>query len=379
MPAEAQPDTPQASRPSVSVVVPTFREAENLPHLVDRLAEVARARGLRLDLTVVDDDSRDGTVEQMSARSEPWMRLLVRTTDRGLSQAVLEGLRQAKGDVLVCMDADLSHPPEAIPAMLDKLAAGADFVIGSRYTEGGSTADDWGFLRWVNSRVATWLAAPLTHVSDPMSGFFALRRATFAAGRDMNPVGYKIGLELVVKCRCERVVEVPIHFADRRFGESKLTLAQQLLYLRHLWRLYTFKFGLWTPLVRFLVIGVLGTLVNLLLLTGLGALEVPTRTAVAISILGAMAANFALSRRLGTPLERAQPLPGQLLSYVAATTPGALVNYFATLATAARFPAWPLQGAALVGIAAGTALNLIASRYLAFRARHVRTGSDSKS
>ena len=372
MPVEAQPDTPQASGPSVSVVVPTFREAENLPYLVDRLAAVARARGLRLDLTVVDDDSRDGTVEQMSARSEPWMRLLVRTTDRGLSQAVLEGLRQAKGDVLVCMDADLSHPPEAIPAMLDKLAAGADFVIGSRYAEGGSTADDWGFLRWVNSRVATWLAAPLTHVSDPMSGFFALRRATFEAGRDMNPVGYKIGLELIVKCRCERVVEVPIHFADRRFGESKLTLAQQLLYLRHLWRLYTFKFGLSTPLVRFLVIGSIGTLVNLVLLTALHALDVPDRTAVALSIFVAMAANFALSRRLGTPLERAQPLPGTLLSYVAATTPGALVNYLSTIAALVRFPAWPLQGAALVGIASGAAFNFTASRYLAFKTRHVR-------
>jgi dolichol-phosphate mannosyltransferase len=376
MSLQAQPDTPQASSPSVSVVVPTFREAENLPHLVDRLAEVARARGLRLDLTVVDDDSRDGTVEVVSTRPEEWVRLVVRTADRGLSQAVLEGLRQARGDVLVCMDADLSHPPEAIPAMLDKLAAGADFVIGSRYTEGGSTADDWGFLRWVNSRVATWLAAPLTHVSDPMSGFFALRRATFAAGRDMNPVGYKIGLELVVKCRCERVVEVPIHFADRRFGESKLTLAQQLLYLRHLWRLYTFKFGLWTPLVRFLVIGLIGTLANLLLLTGLRALGVGAPSAVALSILGAMAANFVLSRRLDRTA-RGPAVVGQLVSYVAATTPGALVNYFATLATAARFPAWPLQGAVLVGIAAGTVLNLTASRYLAFRARYIRAGGGS--
>jgi dolichol-phosphate mannosyltransferase len=355
----------------VSVVVPTFREAENLPHLVDRLARVARDAQLRLDLTIVDDDSRDGTAELVKARPEDWVRLVVRTTDRGLSQAVLEGLRQAEGDVLVCMDADLSHPPETIPRMLEKLDEGADFVIGSRYTDGGSTADDWGFLRWVNSRVATWLARPLTHVSDPMSGFFALRRSTFEAGSAFNPVGYKIGLELVVKCRCERVVEVPIHFADRRFGESKLTLAQQLLYLKHLWRLYTFKFGLWTPLVQFVVIGVIGTLVNLLLLTGLTAAGFAPRGAVAVSILGAMAANFVLSRRWDAAA-RAQPLAGQLVSYVAATLPGALVNYAATLFTASRVPGWPLQGAALAGIAAGAVFNLAASRYLAFRARHVR-------
>jgi dolichol-phosphate mannosyltransferase len=357
--------------PSVSVVVPTFEEARNLPHLIDRLAAV-RAGGLQLDLTIMDDDSRDGSVELVQGRPEDWVRLVVRTADRGLSQAVLDGLRRATGEVLVCMDADLSHPPEAIPAMLAKLREGADFVIGSRYTEGGSTAHDWGFLRWLNSRVATWLARPLTHVSDPMSGFFALRRQTFEAGRDFNPVGYKIGLELVVKCRCERVVEVPIHFADRRFGVSKLTLRQQLLYLAHLWRLYVFKFGVWTPLVQFLVVGGLGTVVNLLLLTTLAALGVPLRPSVALSILGAMGTNFVLSRRFGFAVTRERPWPRQLASYMAASSPGALVNYLATLLALARFPAWPLQAAALVGIAVGMAFNFTASRYLAFKARYFR-------
>jgi dolichol-phosphate mannosyltransferase len=310
----------------------------------------------------------------MQARPENWVRLVVRNAEHGLSQAALDGLRRATGDVLVCMDADLSHPPEAIPAMLAKLHEGADFVIGSRYTEGGSTAHDWGFLRWINSRVATWLARPLTHVSDPMSGFFALRRQTFEAGSEFNPVGYKIGLELIVKCRCERVVEVPIHFADRRFGASKLTLQQQLLYLAHLWRLYAFKFGVWTPLVQFLVVGVLGMLVNLLLLTLLTSLEVPVRTAAALSILGAMATNFALARRLGSAVAPGAGLGQQLVSYVAATTPGALVNYLATLAALARLPAWPVQAAALLGIAAGAAFNFTASRYLAFKARHFRSG-----
>lgn len=358
--------------PSVSVVVPTFREAENLPQLIDRLAAVAREHGLRLDLGVMDDDSRDGSLELVRARAEGWVRIVVRSGERGLSQAVLEGLRDARGDVLVCMDADLSHPPEAIPTMLAKLAEGADFVIGSRYVEGGSTAHDWGFLRWLNSRVATWLARPLTHVSDPMSGFFALRRATFAAGRDFNPVGYKIGLELVVKCRCERVVEVPIHFADRRFGESKLTLVQQALYLRHLWRLYLHKFGLWTPLVRFLVVGGIGTLVNLGLLSGLVALQVPARYAVALAIALAMGSNFVLGRRFGLALPRDRGLAGQLAGYATASLPGALVNYLATLLADARVPGLSIQAAALVGIAAGAAFNLVASRYLAFKAKHVR-------
>jgi len=356
----------------VSIVVPTYREAENLPHLIDRVAEMAKAHALRVEMIVVDDDSRDGAVGIVESRPEPWVRIVVRTEDRGLSQAVLEGLRQAKGDVLVCMDADLSHPPEAVPAMLAKLDAGADFVIGSRYAPGGSTAHDWGFLRWLNSRLATVLARPLTHASDPMAGFFAMKRSTFEAGRDFNPVGYKIGLELIVKCRCERVVEIPIHFEDRRFGVSKLTLKQQLLYLKHLRRLYSFKHGAWSELVQFLAIGGVGTAVNLLLLTALLLALAPLKLAVAIAIFGSMCVNFALNRRLSGSLARTAAWPRSFVHFVLASSPGALVNYLATILTLGRFPGFPPQFAALVGIAAGAAVNLVASRYLVFKATHVR-------
>jgi dolichol-phosphate mannosyltransferase len=241
------------SVPSITIVVPTYEEAENLPNLIDRVAKVREAHDLAIDMLIMDDDSRDGSVELVAARPEKWVQLIVRTAKRGLSEAALDGLRRARGDVLVCMDADLSHPPEALPRMLQALEAGADFVIGSRYTAGGST-DDGGFLRWLNSRAATLLARPLTSVCDPMAGFFALRRSTFENGRALNPVGYKIGLELMIKCGCERVVEVPIHFEHRRYGESKLTIKQQLLYFQHLSRLYAFKYGAWTKLMQFLIV-----------------------------------------------------------------------------------------------------------------------------
>jgi dolichol-phosphate mannosyltransferase len=356
----------------VSIVVPTYQEAENLPYLIDRVAAVAQAHALRLEMIVVDDDSRDGAVAIVESRPEPWVRIVVRAADRGLSPAVLDGLRQARGDVLVCMDADLSHPPEAVPAMLAKLEEGADFVIGSRYTPGGSTSHDWGFLRWINSRLATVLARPLTHASDPMAGFFALRRSTFEAGRDFNPIGYKIGLELIVKCRCERVVEIPIHFEDRRFGVSKLTLKQQLLYLKHLWRLYTFKYGVWSQLVQFLAVGGMGTAANLLLLTALLLARTPLKLAVAIAILGSMCFNFALYRRFSSSVARTSPWPPPFLHFVLASSAGALVNYLTTILTLGRFPGVAPQLAALVGIVAATAVNFVASRYLAFKATHVR-------
>jgi dolichol-phosphate mannosyltransferase len=229
---------------STSIIVPTFREAEALPELIDRLAELRARTGSIVELLIVDDDSRDGTEELIQSRAETWVRLIVRKRDRGLSQAVLVGLRQARGDTLVVMDADLSHPPEAIPEMQALIASGADFVVGSRYVDGGTTADTWGLFRFINSRVATLLARPLTHISDPMSGFFALPRHVFERAKNPSPVGYKIGLELLVRCQCRDVRELPIHFANRTRGESKLTLEQQLLYLRHLARLYRFKLGL---------------------------------------------------------------------------------------------------------------------------------------
>jgi dolichol-phosphate mannosyltransferase len=298
--------------------------------------------------------------------------MVVRTDERGLSMAVLEGMRRARGDVIVCMDADLSHPAEAVPALIQKLEEGADFAIGSRYVTGGTTSDDWGFLRWLNSRVATLLARPLTAVSDPMAGFFAVRRSTFERARHLNPVGYKIGLELIVKCRCERVVEVPIHFEDRRFGQSKLTLGQQLLYLKHLRRLYIFKYGLWSELTQFLVVGAIGTVVNLAALSVFVAAGVALQAAVALAILVSMCSNFALNRRFSFASARHGRWFRQLLAFAAASSVGAIVNYVTTLFIHGRLVDAPLQAAALVGIAAGTAFNFVMSRYLVFRRAHVR-------
>src|SRR5215510_13366771 len=158
----------------VSVIVPTFREAGNLPELIQRVERVRQERGLDLDVIVVDDNSRDGTAELIASLGKPWVRLITRTNERGLSSAVVRGLQEVTGDVLVVMDADLSHPPEAIPELIERLKAGADFVIGSRYVPGGTTDASWGLFRWLNSKVATLLARPFTSVGDPMSGFFAL-------------------------------------------------------------------------------------------------------------------------------------------------------------------------------------------------------------
>jgi dolichol-phosphate mannosyltransferase len=354
---------------SVAVVVPTYREVENLPHLIARIADVRSQNDLNLELLVVDDDSRDGTRELLEKMAVPWVRLIVRTTDRGLSQAVLEGLRQATATTLVVMDADLSHPPEKIVEMLAAIHQGADFVVGSRFADGGSTDDDWGLFRWLNSRIATLLALPLVPLKDPMSGFFALRRETFLAGDEFNPVGYKIGLELVLKCRCQVVREIPIHFVDRKLGKSKLSLREQLRYLKHVRRLYIYKFGNFSDFVQFAIVGFTGSIVNLTLLTAFVAAGISTRVAVALAIAISILWNFFLNRRFSFAHARKDPMLKQLGRFLVASSAGALVNYAVTMLLVKSVQ--HAQLAALAGIAAGLALNFSASRYWVFRQKHV--------
>ena len=230
----------------ISIVVPTYREAQNLEPLITEIAQAMHAASLRYEVILVDDDSRDGSedvVARLAAEGHP-VRIITRVSERGLSSAVIRGFHESKGTCLVCMDADLSHPPEAVPRLVKALReTEIDFVIGSRYVPGGSTDEDWGMLRRWNSKIATLLARPFTSVKDPMAGLFALPRAVFDRAEALDPIGYKIGLELIVKCRCRKVREIPIHFIGRRLGESKLNLKEQFNYLRHLARLAMYKCG----------------------------------------------------------------------------------------------------------------------------------------
>lgn len=246
------------SRQSVSIIVPTYKEAENIPILVERVFTALAEAGIDGEMVIVDDNSRDGSdkvVEGLAGRFP--VRIITRTDERGLSSAVVRGFEEARHDILLCMDADLSHPPEAVPSVVGKIASNeGDFCIGSRYTEGGRTKEDWGLLRKINSLGATWLARPLTSARDPMAGFFCLTRETFerAKAAGLNPVGYKIALEIMIKADCRKVAEVPIEFSDRLHGESKLTFAQQLLYLQHLGRLYRFRLPWLVPVIIVLVV-----------------------------------------------------------------------------------------------------------------------------
>ena len=303
----------------VSVVIPAYREASNLVVLIPQIAEVLAAAGLHGEIIVVDDDSRDGTMAVCAelSRTAP-LRLITRTDERGLATAVVCGLRAARGDVLLVMDADLSRPPEAIPALaVECRKPSVDFVIGSRYASGGSVDQTWSkFRRW-NSTIATLLARGLTDASDPMAGFFAIRRATLARGAELRPLGYKIGLELIVRCGCQAVREIPIAFQDRLHGESKLSLAQQWLYVRHLGRLYGVKYPTLASFVRFALVGLSGMAVDLGTLVAALPLA-PLAVARVAAIMTAMTWNFVLHRRISFAAAGSGPLIDQYARFCGA-------------------------------------------------------------
>jgi dolichol-phosphate mannosyltransferase len=297
------------------------------------------------------------------------VRLIVRKNRRGLSSAVLRGFSEARGWLLMCMDADLSHPPEAIAALVAAVnEPGVQFVLGSRYVAGGSTDRQWGVFRSLNSKVATLLARPFTQAKDPMSGFFVIPRSVFQEADELSPVGYKIGLELIVKCRCRRVREVPIHFADRKFGQSKLGLAEQFRYLRHLKRLADYKFGWLASLVEFCLVGLTGIIVDLgsfwLLLRVL-----PITVARALAIWLAMTCNFFGNRRFTFSHSRHGDLLVQYVKFVATCGLGALVNWSTSVGLAqwVGFFSRHVLVAAVAGIILGTMFNFTLSYLWVFR------------
>ena len=213
------------------MVVPTYNEAGSLPLLIERLAKAFAER--EWELVVVDDGSPDGTADIAAGlgRALP-INVVRRAGKAGLASAVLAGFGAAKGDVLLVMDADLSHPPEVAPQLADAIAAGADLAVGSRYVTGGGVKD-WPMTRQVVSRVACLMGNVFVPVRDCTSGFFAIRRSV-VDGVNLNPIGFKIGFEVMARGRWKNVVEVPYVFRDREHGTSKFGQREIFQYVKQL-------------------------------------------------------------------------------------------------------------------------------------------------
>jgi dolichol-phosphate mannosyltransferase len=210
--------------------------------LIEALDAVFKANRLDGEIVVVDDNSPDGTgaiVDRLAARYP--VRCLHRPGKLGLSSGVIDGWKFARpeSEALGAMDADFSHDPKVVVQMVRALENGNDLAIGSRYVPGGGISN-WPLRRKVTSLVAIALAKPLTRVRDITSGFFLVKRAALD-GVELDPIGFKIGLEVIAKAHYGKAIEVPYVFTDRIAGSSKLNQGEIMNYLRQLGRIYRMK------------------------------------------------------------------------------------------------------------------------------------------
>ena len=230
------------SAAELTMVIPTYNERDRLAELVEALLSAASAAGVALELVIVDDNSPDGTgaLADELARTRP-IRVVHRSGKLGLGSAVVAGFKHASAPVLGVMDADFSHPPSLVPAMLAAFrGTGADVLVASRYIPGGSTPS-WPFSRRLLSRTACLLARPLSPIRDAASGFFLIRRS-IAEQVEIKAGGFKICLELIVRGWPTRLAEMPYRFDDREQGESKMSLREAAGYLVQLKDLYLLRF-----------------------------------------------------------------------------------------------------------------------------------------
>ncbi|MDB5039575.1 MAG: Dolichol monophosphate mannose synthase [Candidatus Eremiobacteraeota bacterium] len=236
------PDAATVTTPmKFSIVVPTYNEAGGIERLVRTVAGIFKQGGLDGEIVVVDDNSPDGTgaiVDRLEAEGLP-VRCLHRPGKLGLSSGVIDGWKFARAESVAvgAMDADFSHDAAILPRMVNALATGGyGLAIGSRYVPGGGI-ENWPKRRIITSRVAIALAQPLTPIKDITSGYFLVTRAALD-GVELDPIGFKIGLEVIAKARYGRALEVPYVFTDRIAGESKLNQSEIFNYLKQLGRIY---------------------------------------------------------------------------------------------------------------------------------------------
>lgn len=299
-------DTATWTAPALSVIVPTFNERDNIAPLVDKL-EAALA-GIAFEVIIVDDNSPDGTAElaKTLAVHKPHVRCIHRIGRRGLSSACIEGMASSSAEFVAVIDADHQHDEAILPQMLEKAQAGADVVVGTRYSGEGSSQSGFTASRQMGSTLATQLSGILTGkaLSDPMSGFFLMRRSLFnEIVPSLSREGFKILLDIIATGNRQlgrklAIDEVPYDFRPRHAGESKmsaLVVAQFLgLIVSQISR------GLLpTSFLLFALVGASGVLVHLVVLTfAFEALDFNFANSQIVATLVAMTTNYILNNEL---------------------------------------------------------------------------------
>jgi dolichol-phosphate mannosyltransferase len=368
---------PAGWRPAeLAIVVPTLNERPNIVPLLERLGETLS--GVAFEVIFVDDDSTDGTPEEIRAicQTEPNVRLLHRIGRRGLASACIEGMLAASAPYVAVMDADLQHDESVLPQMWEKIRSGEfDLVIGSRHASGGSMGEfSSGRVALSNLGLMVSRLVSKHELGDPMSGFFVVTREFIdRVVRRTTGVGFKILLDLVASSPTPvRFAEVPFTFRTRQLGQSKLDINVGLEYL---FLVADKLIGRWVP-VRFILFCLVGTLgvglhlgVLYLLYRVLGAsFGAALLTAIGIAMVVNFAVNNAITYR--DQRRRGWGFLAGLFLFVLACSAGSFSNYAIAQSLLARGVWWPLAG--FCGLAVGSVWNFAVSSVLTWRVRRRR-------
>ena len=231
----------------ISIIIPTYNESENIIKILHSIGEIL-PKNVPTQAIVVDDNSPDGTgklvedyLKNVKKIADYTIEIIHRKAKNGLGSAILNGIQHAKGDTIVVMDSDFSHPPQIIPKLIESIKKYQyDIAVASRYIKGGKI-QGWSLKRKIMSKFATLIAKKGLGIDtkDPMSGFFAFKR-NIIKGLNIDAIGYKILLEILVKTRDVNIKEIPYTFQDRELGSSKLTMKTIFDYYRSVWKLYRY-------------------------------------------------------------------------------------------------------------------------------------------
>ena len=349
----------------VSVILPTLNERDNIAIIIPLIAATLNSANLEYEIIVVDDNSTDFTAAAVRKLSKEFLvSLFVREHEKGLASAAMFGFSKARGEILVVMDSDLSHPVEKLPEMIKPILEDkCDITVGSRHILGGGCSS-WPVIRQIISRAAGSLAFGLTRLTDPTSGFMAVRKSILS-NLELSPIGWKIVLEVVTRSQA-RVLEIPIIFKDRIHGESKLTALVQLQYLLHLFKLYDFKLpNLW-QLVKFCLVGSSGLIIDSLVLAFLVELFVfDPRIGVCFSFVAAVTWNYLLDHSWTFRSKQKVSLT-LFFSFFAVCLFGLVVRVGVLHLLLERTQIFYLL-ANLVGVVVSTSLNFAGSKFLVFK------------
>ncbi|AEF97133.1 glycosyltransferase [Methanotorris igneus] len=338
----------------VSIVVPTYNEAENIKKLIPLLDSVLK--DYNHEIIIVDDNSPDGTAEVAKKLTEKYpVKVIVREKKLGLASAILEGIKSARAELVVVMDADLQHPPEYVLELL-KNSNGYDIVIASRYVKGGEI-EGWSIFRKVISKGASLLAKimlpKIRKIKDPESGFFLVRRSKILAIADkINPTGFKFLLEVL--CVGDfKVKEIPYTFRPREHGKSKFNFKEVINYIKLLLRLSDYR------VIKFGIVGATGIVVNEGLLYILVLLGCPLYIASLVAIESSILSNFILNDLWTFKDRKEGSFISRCLKYHGAVALGAVVNFITLLALVSLGVHYLIAN--LIGISLGFVVNYIGS------------------